>query len=790
MGLFRVAVVMIFSVASCTCQLQATSPSCNVPTQARNLSAPLCPSQAATEDDARALAWRFAPRLYFHPVEQYHLEDPSFYFSQAAFYGAIGTTNDPVVAVQEAIASVYPYLLLPKSYITVIGTPNETALLAGAPYDGQGRSTAKVFYNIVDTGTGAWVFNYNLYYSYNGCGNIDLSLAFHGEYSAVDGYVCPIGIHEGDWERVSVTVCKGSSTPSQVSYSQHGWQQVLDCTAGECPFDENGHPVSYVALNSHANYPISSPLNLYSLKRLNFLANLDGIYIGDRTLVNPNLTFVPTPDNIVELPDIENITADNAAQDGWAFYTGNWGKIPLPPQETTITCLNDNQTAAGPCQEGSLAYEMLAAAMQVYTGAQARNLSKLVNVTLPLGASKVIADTVNTTYEPASLTGPWLRDWSHRRLPDTASAPIWSERPPVNVTQLGPQVCPRSGDPRATARTKVEYDSQSIAGYLLGLGIAICAFSGALAVFLIVPNCCGWNSYIRLVPAPEADQSAMHSRKPTRESLLLPLGNNGGLLFRVLWGISGLALYITGAVLVGIGMSTLFSLLNQIYNWSTWGSLRKLIIAVLTIIGFFDLLAAAIYIFVTTEPYVVLIGNRRRYRNPATRVRWLARNSRLVHMVLFAFIALVVCLCMLVFALGLLASVVKMVFLNTCERVATVATNTGICLNLQDNGLDLSVCGDRIVDVCNRWNADDVNNIAIGACFVVWAHLLFAAMSLATFPLTCTYRADLSSADMRRHNGEHEFVDNPLATELAPPKLDLEMHDNGRETFDKGGALA
>ncbi|KAK9811226.1 hypothetical protein WJX72_000256 [[Myrmecia] bisecta] len=694
--------------------------------------------------------------------------------------------------------------MLPKSYITVLGTPNETAVLAGAPFDGQGRSTAKVFYNIVDSGTGAWIYNYNLFYSYNGCGNMELSLAFNGEYTAVDAYVCPIGIHEGDWERVIVTVCKGSMTPAQVSYSQHGWQQVLDCTAGECPFDENGHPVSHVALNSHANYPISSPLNLYSLKRLNFLANLDGIYIGDRTLVDPKRTFVPTPNNIVELPDIENITTATAAQDGWAFYTGNWGMIPLPPQETTITCLSNNQTVAGPCDEGSLAYEMLAAALQVYTGAQARNLSKLVNITLPFGASKVIADTVNQTYEPATLTGPWLRDWSYRRLPDTQSAPIWSDKPPVNVTQLGPRVCPRSGDPSATARTQVDYaSSESIAGYLLGLGIAICVFSGALAVFLIVPNCSGWNSYIRLVPAAEADQSAIRSREP-RQSLLLPLGNSGGLLFRLLWGISGLALYITGAILVGIGMDVLFSLLDQLYHWSTWGSLRDLIIAVLSMIGFFDLLAAAIYVFVTTEPYVVLIGNRpgtapcplqatqtwRRYRNPATGVRWLVRNSRLVHMVLFAVIALVVCLCMLVFGLGLLASVVKMVFLNTCERVATVAIDTGICLNLQDNGLDLAVCGDRIVDVCNRWNAEEVKHIAIGACFVVWAHLLFAAMSLATFPLTCTYLVDLSSAHMRRHNGEHAFVDNPLATELAPPKLNLEMHNNGRDARDEGGALA
>lgn len=46
-------------------------------------------------------------------------------------------------------------------------------------------------------GNGTWVYNYNLYYPYNGCSNQELSVAFQGEYSSVQYVICPVGVHEG-----------------------------------------------------------------------------------------------------------------------------------------------------------------------------------------------------------------------------------------------------------------------------------------------------------------------------------------------------------------------------------------------------------------------------------------------------------------------------------------------------------------------------------------------------------------------------------------------------------------
>jgi hypothetical protein len=41
----------------------------------------------------------------------------------------------------------------------------------------------------------------------------------------------------GDWERVSVLVCKNQQRARRVVLSQHGWNQHLNCDEGECTFN-------------------------------------------------------------------------------------------------------------------------------------------------------------------------------------------------------------------------------------------------------------------------------------------------------------------------------------------------------------------------------------------------------------------------------------------------------------------------------------------------------------------------------------------------------------------------
>jgi hypothetical protein len=58
----------------------------------------------------------------------------------------------------------------------------------------------------------------------------------------------------GDWERVTVLVCKNQQRARRVVLSQHGWNQHLNCDAGECTL--NG--AQMVILAQLCNFPVDS----------------------------------------------------------------------------------------------------------------------------------------------------------------------------------------------------------------------------------------------------------------------------------------------------------------------------------------------------------------------------------------------------------------------------------------------------------------------------------------------------------------------------------------------------
>lgn len=66
--------------------------------------------------------------------------------------------------------------------------------------------------------------------SWNGCSNQDIAISLNGEQQVVQYIVCPIGVHEGDWERISLLVCAEDLSLQQVgsrpasSRAGGGWQ--------------------------------------------------------------------------------------------------------------------------------------------------------------------------------------------------------------------------------------------------------------------------------------------------------------------------------------------------------------------------------------------------------------------------------------------------------------------------------------------------------------------------------------------------------------------------------------
>lgn len=174
-------------------------------------------------------------------------------------------------------------LFSPKSYVTVINNTKLTrdqidSIYKGAPFDANNHSTARVSFSVKDYEGNYFVYNYNLFYSWNGCSNQAISLNIDGTRNITDYIMCPVGVHEGDWERVSVLVCKSDWKVKRMAFSQHYWAEERDCTVeGQCLVDpETGHYMTFAGLDSHANYPEPSDLMVSLLMPLlfNYYASL------------------------------------------------------------------------------------------------------------------------------------------------------------------------------------------------------------------------------------------------------------------------------------------------------------------------------------------------------------------------------------------------------------------------------------------------------------------------------------------------------------------------------------
>ncbi|KAL4529574.1 hypothetical protein Ndes2437B_g08852 [Nannochloris sp. 'desiccata'] len=147
---------------------------------------PSCSANAsATLDEAVARAWEFAPVVRFHSLEQTPLQDPSYWYNNSEMYltdtkPAGNSTFDFMFDDMESFL-----LFSPKSYVTVINNTKLTrdqidSIYKGAPFDANNHSTARVSFSVKDYEGNYFVYNYNLFYSWNGCSNQAISLNIDG----------------------------------------------------------------------------------------------------------------------------------------------------------------------------------------------------------------------------------------------------------------------------------------------------------------------------------------------------------------------------------------------------------------------------------------------------------------------------------------------------------------------------------------------------------------------------------------------------------------------------------
>ena len=84
----------------------------------------------------------------------------------------------------EAIES----LMSPRTYRSVLQSSNVASeeeraqILRGAPFDSSNRSTAPIYFTVnnYDDNNNYWVYNFNHFYSWNGCSNQALAISING----------------------------------------------------------------------------------------------------------------------------------------------------------------------------------------------------------------------------------------------------------------------------------------------------------------------------------------------------------------------------------------------------------------------------------------------------------------------------------------------------------------------------------------------------------------------------------------------------------------------------------
>ncbi|GAX82197.1 hypothetical protein CEUSTIGMA_g9625.t1 [Chlamydomonas eustigma] len=316
------------------------------------------------------IAVHHAPILYHHPLEKYFLSDPMQWALRATLYDRflrpqeqqLGHTTDGN-RTQSGLNTVQPppsmsSTQLQYSFMSHLNTSWLEWAMRGSDFDENGESQAKVWYNVLPhKSSGGWILNYNFFYGWNGCLNMVLGTAFKIRWAAWTGkgkssteqsleyYFCPTGVHEGDWEHMSLLVCPDYHLSSEETeglgqvhaalFSQHDYDALYNCTAKECEFEElvgptlvsrrgrttgrmaktgedahnadanilsqpidilsnlsiplgddsmmrRQHIVAYSAMHSHAMYPTQEPSTRVCGQVHTFHGEHDGIYVVDR----------------------------------------------------------------------------------------------------------------------------------------------------------------------------------------------------------------------------------------------------------------------------------------------------------------------------------------------------------------------------------------------------------------------------------------------------------------------------------------------------------------------------
>jgi hypothetical protein len=416
-------------------------------------------------EELHQLAVAYAPVLFFHPLEQYTLQSVRELFRDPALgkiqerleegWNAQQVWDDTLNLTALLLSTRDPDVGLHASRFFVQrqlwedddDAATSTPFLYGAGFNASGYSNAVIYYNSFPWHNRTLVFNYYYFYSFRGFSGMALFRHTNNASSSLSPEptqfsIPPYGAHASDWKTLSVMVCNSAnvSEPLAVRYDQGPQQsQITSCTVGECVFYQNDtyHPVAFVALDSHAMYPVSSQMIVLEQLPADAFSNLQTVLHVDRTVYrgsdssssSPVRLFYPNSSNVLlYLPQNEiqlNTTDDENA---WQGFGGRWGdfnlsnyenaSVPFLPQDPI--CFNAEQTAIQDCPNAT-------------ENAVFQLVLELLGVTTPsnllVRGSRILFRSVLASLPTIPPRGPPTLLSYQSWLSQAGNAPIWQEQP-------------------------------------------------------------------------------------------------------------------------------------------------------------------------------------------------------------------------------------------------------------------------------------------------------------------------------------------------------------------------
>jgi len=707
------------------------------------------------------LALEYAPVVYFHPLEPYTLSSVEDTFDDPSL-GEI-LKNDDFLSVLNAELDTETLFSISRDPVRSLThhktffrhkAPYSEDYKNGAGYDEDGRSRASVYYNIFDSGNGTVTFNYFFYYAWNGEANMAVLSSTNNTAQFTPFHLPPFGVHEGDWEAVSVIVCGASASengaaatePLAVSYRQHGWSQITDCTAGECTFyKDTNRAVGFAALHSHATYPVSTANLIYSTVKIPFYVNLQNVFVVDRTLYKDAdgsyNYFFPNATSLKRIQDPAILEATDV--DAWQAFGGRWGdSIPLRVAPGPPNCLNLEQTGFVDCptRQEDPVFRFVMEFMGVYNSTGQGIVGALTSLTGNIGS--YFAET------GSGPTGPVAKNFYQDWLPPITSLFFagWAN----DTDEAG--FCENITGIPDTSRLPVEAKEVNVRGNLLGMI--------GFILFLMIANMVGITYVmIRYKEQPallELDESGA-IRQPTWRSSFRIFAP--GALYSFAF-----AMAFIGAVLFLAAVRRYFSVLEDAIPEIEWGAVKSML-ATLGIVVFILNVAQLIAIWFPQFElwYLINIEYFERTRNLPEKERyerkfwWNGGRARFAMYFLASLLFLSLMLSMLCVIVGTTFVGFSAAFREVCQT--TLGAAGDVCLDLNNIfGIEGVRCGSDFVTFCNEFsNGNDVRAAWGALIYVVSEFYLIGSTAMALYQ----QKAELSAletfrsmADLQMKTGE------------------------------------